>query len=257
MTRRGFTLMEVLLAIALSGALLSAMFAFLWDMLSTRERVISAAGQRRAAAVLVERLERDLVTCIAGDGVLGSGVTGDDHGITVLTRDVPVRLAMRGPEDGGILADLERSEYRFTPGNGTLAARRVLAFPGDRVGTRAAFEQLGTGIHLVRFRYHDGRGWRDEYDSRADGGLPVAVEVAVWFDAWAGAEIVEPGDELDDELDPGGRRTFDADAGFDEDAFAELSDLEDLGEPVPDRVRVILVPDAGDEPGAAAVEDEW
>jgi hypothetical protein len=246
--------MEVLLAIALSGALLAAMFAFLWDMLATRDRVLSAAEHRRAAAVLIERLERDLVTCIAGDDVLGAGVAGDDRSLVVLTRDVPVRLAGRGRDDGRILADLERTEYRFSPGAGTLEARRGLALPGARPD-RAPYERLGDDIHLVRFRYYDGRAWRDEYDSRADGGLPVAVEVAVWFDAWPGAEIVEP-DEEEDPDDPfagdlpaGGRRTFDAEAGFDESAFAEISDFEDLGEPVPDRVRVILVPDAAEEPG--------
>jgi len=255
MTRRGFTLLEVLLAIAISGALLAAMFAFLWDMLATRDRVLAAAEHRRAAAVLIERVERDLVTCIAGDDVLGAGVAGDDRSLTILARDVPVRLASRGRHDGRILADLERTEYRFTPGSGSLEVRRGLALPGERPD-RAAFEQLGEGIHLVRFRYYDGRTWQDEFDSRANGGLPVAVEVAVWFDAWPGAEIIEPeDDEDDDEPAPGGRRTFDPDAGFDESAFAEISDFENLGEPVPDRVRVILVPDAGEDPGASGVDD--
>ena len=52
MRRRGFTLLEVLISIALIMVLLGSMFAFLLDMLASRRRVVDytarqlAAGQR-------------------------------------------------------------------------------------------------------------------------------------------------------------------------------------------------------------------
>ena len=46
-TRRAFSLMELLVAIALVLALLGALFAFFWDMLSTREQVLEATSRQR------------------------------------------------------------------------------------------------------------------------------------------------------------------------------------------------------------------
>ena len=47
-TGRAFTLLELLLAIALITSLVAAMFAFMWDMLSTRTRIVEETTRRRA-----------------------------------------------------------------------------------------------------------------------------------------------------------------------------------------------------------------
>ena len=35
-------------------------------------------------------------------------------------------------------------------------------------------------LHL-EFRYFDGTEWLDEWDTEQEGGLPVAVEIAIWI----------------------------------------------------------------------------
>jgi hypothetical protein len=50
------------------------------------------------------------------------------------------------------------------------------------------------------------------------------------------------------------RRAFDADAGCDEQAFAESIDVEFFDEPTPDRIRVIIIPDADTGPAPSEVE---
>ncbi len=245
MTRRGLTLLELLLAIALLGGLLGSMFTFLHDLMSTRERALAASARQLAAATLIERIESDLLTCLVGDSVNGAGVEGDTERLAILCRRVPVHLAARGIDEA--LADLERTEYRFESGTGR--AGRIMAARRPPVEGAAAEEApLGT-VAKVRFRYRDATGWRETYDSLARNELPVAVEVAVWFDPWPGDAPAPDGTAATPE-----RLTFDASGAFDEEAVALATDLESTGEPQPDRVRVILIPDAapGDPYGADA-----
>ncbi len=254
MNRRGMTLLELIIAIALVAALFGALFTFLFDLLSARVRVLEHDGRQLAATTLIEALESDLAACIAGDPSHGAGVRGDETSLNILTRGTAAALADRGPDDPAVFGDLQRSEYRFDAGNGRLSATRAAA------GVSAAAsvpEDLGGMVHKLRFRYHDGQRWADSFDSIASGGLPVAVEVSIWFDPWPGspgtpggaggaaASAATQSDESDGPL----RRTFDADSGFDERAYALSSDL-DTTEPRPDRLRVIAILD----PGAGSAE---
>jgi hypothetical protein len=103
--------------------------------------------------------------------------------------------------------------------------------------------------YKVRFRYHDGDGWSDSFDSLAHNHLPVAVEVAVWYHPWPGdRQTPVSGDALGAESD---RLTFDTTGGFDDAAFARSSDMDSFDEPRPDRFRIITIPDASaDDPFA-------
>jgi prepilin-type N-terminal cleavage/methylation domain-containing protein len=233
-TRRAFTLLEVLVSIALISGLIVTLLTFHFDLLRTRRRLADESARQLAASTLIERLERDLTTGLAGDRAGGAGVAGDETTIAVLTRAVPAFEAWRGPDAAEAFADLERAEYRFRAGAGVLEARRaVIAANGAAPG---AFHEIGASIHRVRFRYHDGSAWRSSFDTLGAGALPAAVEVAVWF---------EPGpDETP--------RVEDEAAGLPapEDEFAspdELLPLDDAPLPPPDRIRVVVIPDADAE----------
>lgn len=244
--RRAFSLIELLVAIALILSLLGALFAFSWDMLATRRQVLEVTARQRAASILIEHLEHDLVHCVAGDERSGAGIAGDGTSIRVLTRGVPAWRVGTGAGSGASAAfgDLEQSAFAFDAGAGLITAGRAAA--GD---TAEATESLGGRVAKVRFRYHDGTAWRDTFDSLRAGALPSAVEVAIWFDPWPGemAPADEDPDEYADEDDGyfAERETFDAGAGFDEFEAAAGSDVELLDEPRPDRVRVIAIPDSG------------
>ena len=128
----------------------------------------------------------------------------------------------------------------------------------ERIGLRdpgcsdAETLALGGAVYKVRFWYHDATGWRDSFDSLAHDGLPAAVEIAVWFHPWPGEEREDPGAV---EYEMPERLTFDQGAGFDEAAYARESDLEFFDEPKPDRIRVIVIPDATADDPYAQPED--
>jgi prepilin-type N-terminal cleavage/methylation domain-containing protein len=242
---RAFTLIEVLVAIALVLALVGTMFGFLYDMLSSRRRALTFADNHSAAATLLERLEADLMCGLVGDRVSGAGIEGDEARLSVLTRGVAASLAERGAADPTVFGDLQVAEYRFRQERKRLEARRQPA--GDRNAEGTAFSSLGGELYKVRFRYHDGAAWRESFDSLDAGRLPAAVEVAVWFDAPYAEQMMSQGVPGRTEPARSGRLTFDDTGGFDERAYAELSDLDLEAELPPDRIRVIVIPDAGGE----------
>jgi hypothetical protein len=113
--------------------------------------------------------------------------------------------------------------------------------------------EVSDRIERMDFRYHDGEGWQESFDSLTAGGLPMAIEVSIWLvgvgeDA-APVEAVEDGEgrsvaEVFDELGESGGGGM---------GLPTLEDLrrasgdEDRVWGAPDRLRVFAVPDAGFE----------
>jgi type II secretory pathway component PulJ len=222
---RAFTLLEVLVAIALVVALVGALLGFFHDILTTRAIALEHALQQRAAATLVERLETDVVATLVGDVRSGAGVRGEATRLRLLTRGVMPQLASRGLDDPAPLGDLQIVEYLFNQAAHRLEARKSSASAGE---AESSFAPLGGEIAHVRFRYLDHRQWRETFDSLAAGHLPQAVEVAIWFNSWP-ADSSASGDE-----DSSDESSTD---------FAAKRASRRL--PQPDRLRVIMLPDGG------------
>ncbi len=243
MRQRGFTLLEVMIALGLILALLAVMFGFLSDVQGSRRRALAFTARQRAATTLIDHLERDLMTCVVEDDEGGAGVAGSERSLRILSRGVLIRSS---GEPNAAWRDMQISDYEFREGKGIVNMRRMAV--GE--GSGARFYPLGGRVGQVRFRYHDGNRWIDSYNSADQGHLPRAVEVAIWFNSPDShdSEMREEERLSDSGLQPE-RNTFDATAGFDEEAFALESDLKEFAEPSPDRIRVILIPDS-------EVEDE-
>lgn len=213
--RAAFTLVEVLAAIALLVLLATAVMSFLGVLRERQKTVGDAYERQRGLSLVMERLDSEVTTCFADDGEGHSGVEGSETGL---------KLGSRGVGIGSLGA----SEMQISS---TQMSRVELA--GEELRVTREEEAGGTpqllkvrGIGKVRFRYHDGRDWRTRFDSRATKGLPVAIEVSVWFaESLATSEENTAGNEFDE-------------PGSENDAEA-VSNLEIP----PDRVRVFVVPD--------------
>jgi prepilin-type N-terminal cleavage/methylation domain-containing protein len=222
--RAGFTLIEVLLAVILVLALTGGMFSYIWGLLASRDRLVTATDQQISTAALFEEVENDLSTTFAVDGAGEAGVEGTGSSLIVRARGVG-SLAGGGVSDFG---DLQGCEIKFDAQSQGLSARRLGR-------TADSFEVIASPVGRVRFRYFDGTQWKDSFNSARAGAPPVAVEVALWFDAVTANSADEGGDKG-------------AGKGSDkrEDKRADKKENpEGDGVPdrAPDRVRVMIVPD--------------
>ena len=266
MNRRGLGLFEVLVALGVVAALAIALGNFVGDLQGGRERLAAAMERRRAADNLFTTLEGALATTVVEDARLGSGVRGTAERLEVVARDVPAwRLGDLATREMA-LDDRQRIVVLGGFGGGEAAGRLRRTGPeGDRDSSLAA---------VVRFRYHDGTAWRAEFDSARHGAMPRLVEVNLW---WPRPGDFDERDDLENALEtldavgepdgPGFEDRLGED-GFDlvldpdldgGDAVATGIAREDLGGPtrVPDRVRVIAIPDAGPAPeGDDSIEIE-
>jgi prepilin-type N-terminal cleavage/methylation domain-containing protein len=171
---RAFSLLEVLLALALVALLSGGIFGFLWNLLDRRETLINATADAQSAGAFFEMLEGDISCAVAGDPVRGAGISGDDRSLRVLTRRV---WAPAGPDERAAAAgDLQRSEYTFVPSTGIIRLKR------STEGTSAAVEDIVCErVAAFRLRYFDGNTWVGTFDTLSKRDLPVAIEVAIWF----------------------------------------------------------------------------
>lgn len=220
MRRRAFSLVEMMVALLLVVMLAGAVYSFMWSVLDDRARLEKHAGREIGATRLFACIEDDLATCVARTDSGAAGIKGDASSISIAKRSV--RLDATGAE---ALGDATQSEYRFEATAGQVVARR------DGGG----YEPILTGVSRVRFRFRLGSEWVEQFDSVAAGGVPSAIEIALWFgepEATEKPAAVAP---------IGG----DGEAGAEPEQPEEREASDELLPP-PSRVTVIAIHDAGE-----------
>jgi type II secretory pathway component PulJ len=221
--RPAFTIVEVLLALSLIVVLAAAIGTFLWSLADRREAIATAVRHQRAGDVLLQRLEDDLLTAIAGhDG--GSGIKGSAMSLELLSRGVWLTPPTSDAGSASSIADLQRTVYSH--------AGSVITIQRSPIGgATTESDVLCDDVARLQFRYFDGSEWLDTFDAAQRNSLPVAIEVAVWFG---------PVPDVSGRAD--GRPPS-------ESPSLEQADREESAEadpqpwPAPDRLRVVVVPD--------------
>lgn len=247
-TRRGFTLIEVLIAIALVLALVGTMYGFLFNMLFSRARALEHARQQTAADVLIRLLDSDLISCVVGDQASGSGVSGDETHLRVLSRGVAASLAEHGADDPDVFGDLQRTEYRFDSQANRISLNRASVGHATPLAPSPEYPPLEGAIYKLRFRYYDGSTWRSSFDSLTEDHLPVAIEVAIWMRPLPGGstdqeDFTPPKQELDQPKASADRSAID-------DLSPATQPQSSQGDEIaPDRLRVFIIPDGGGDVG--------
>ncbi len=182
--RRGFTLIEVLVGIAIGGALLAALGVFTLNLTDTRARLAALTARVDSAEIVFSALDRALATAVVEDALLGPGVSGNESALRVVRSAVGL-----GGGREALFAETGVVEVRFASG-----AQRLEIV---RDGRTAA---LPAPVRAMRVRYLGERGWSDAFDSGESGGFPAGIEVSIWFGE-DGADGDEGGYEQDDGFD--------------------------------------------------------
>ena len=169
---RGFTILEVMLSLAILIALLVVMSNVVGGVAKSRQRTSEQSARNQGVTAAFEQLAAALDTCVASDGAMGSGIRGDLTSLRLVTSRVPARRLEPESNAGSPLADRDVIEFQID-GRDLVLWDRDLQRPSILV----------EDVTAVRFRYHDGENWLDNWDSSVRG-LPRAVELAVWTGSW-------------------------------------------------------------------------
>jgi prepilin-type N-terminal cleavage/methylation domain-containing protein len=159
MNRRGFTLLEVMLAITILMALLGVMSQFTWSLGQGQQRALDRLDRQAAIDAIIDRISLALDTGSAS-AVGEPGFHGEATSLQMyLSQDRPDSSHAKG-----------------------LGARRAIDIQFDQ---QQHTVQLSGGAMLplgdLRLRYHNGQQWQDSFDSIEEGGLPTAVLVEAWL----------------------------------------------------------------------------
>ena len=216
--RAAFTLVEVILAIAIATGILVVALSFYQQAAGLRGQILEASDRISAIRLLMDRLTTELRSTRAHDW---EGFTGDAASLRFVrtealspaawTRAQPctdLKLITYGVTTGldgtnTIITGITRAERSVIEPRQGRAATTLDAAPS----TNTVVEPLTDAIRFLHFRFWDGSAWLDSW---ADVVPPLAVEVSFGIEP-------QPDDALPEEypfevfrrvvLLPGGRES--------------------------------------------------
>lgn len=180
MTRRGFTLLETVVALACATIVLTALYGAVLRTTAAEQRATAHADRVAAARGALLILASELEAAPASDRVPEFRVTAADGAPWQSLRFV---TGARGPAVAA--DDLPVVEYRIVPDGAARGALVRVETP--RLGAPAASGEepppLVDAVRRLQIRCFDGRTWSSTWHETA---LPRAVEVALGVDDGAG-----------------------------------------------------------------------
>jgi prepilin-type N-terminal cleavage/methylation domain-containing protein len=196
--RRGFTLIEVLLAVVLSGVIAAAVFGTLAAGRDASRRGEILGELDRIARQALDRIVADVRFACKPSDLYDTGFVGTHAGeepeardtLDFVTAAVVPDPARFGPVDAPDadrprVIDLARVVYAIdvdgsTPESGLVRSVQFI-LPVVTVQTDRDFDRLEIAPEVVglRFRYLGGASWSDTWDSRQSALLPQMVEIGV------------------------------------------------------------------------------
>lgn len=199
--RRGFTLIEVLLAIVIVAGLLGVVLFFYQQASSLRAELLQEADRISAARLLMDRLTTELRVART-HSYFSTPLLGDASSIQFITVGLPAASAWAGdslgrasrPEtdlkyvrytaeqsgDGTNVIGIARSEEPLVEFQTAIDTSTIVSTTTSTNRTRATL--LTDQLHALRFRYWNGTAWQDSWNETR---LPAAVEVTVAREAIA------------------------------------------------------------------------
>ncbi|MDP2688987.1 MAG: prepilin-type N-terminal cleavage/methylation domain-containing protein [Deltaproteobacteria bacterium] len=170
----GFTLIEVLVAVALTAVLLTALYAAFFSIYRSTAGVREALTDYIDAGRFLDAFSRDIHSAymVPGDplSVFEGGVRGESSYVTFTAFTGP---ALRGP---GLAGGLIKVSYSVEDGKGSARVLREVTNP--YTGESYAYEVTGA-IRSFDVSYFNGADWVRAWDSALENSAPVAVRATV------------------------------------------------------------------------------
>lgn len=183
--RAGFTLLELLLAGAITAAIALTLYSALQVGFRARRSAHAQTAAAREAAAVLDLVEGQLQSLLPPTGVLSGAFIGYALGTSGAEADSIQFYALNSEVDAAADDPLREGIHqvelvlRQDIGTPTLV-RRVRRNLLATTAEEPAEETLSRRVTAFSARYYNGYSWQTEWDSaQMDNRLPMAVEVTV------------------------------------------------------------------------------
>lgn len=166
----GFTLLEVLVAIALASLLVSSLYGVFSVTSDAKQRVEKQAAALHLGRVLIARLNRELLGLTLENPKEQAALAGGQNSQGEAYLEL-ITTSSGGPQPG-----MRQVAYRL----GNDSAGQLTLWRAEKgMNSRAVAdeERLAQGIDQLTFNFFDGQNWRENWNSQNDG-RPLLVRAA-------------------------------------------------------------------------------
>jgi len=205
---RAFTLMEMMIAIMISGIALTAINSVLFGALHLRSRTIAITEQTLPIDMAVETMKRDL-RCIVPYNINTNtsattnlvGLFGTDALSVGLSQPLILELFTTTGMAGDTLpwGDVQKVDYWLQPSldrNGPPGRNLVRGITRNLLPITTELPEdkqvLLQDVQRVQFSYYDGTNWNEVWSTTLSN-IPVAIKASITFSPpQAGAVLIPP-----------------------------------------------------------------
>lgn len=178
----GFTLLEMLVAIALMALVAGSLYGGLYAGFKAHRSTAAALYPVRGASLTMDLLRQDFDAALRPTGVLSGAFSGlSGTGVDTLSFYSCANVA----GDRELASDVRRVDLAVEtpPGETQPVLMRRITANLMAISNPVVREQvLCRHVRTFHLRYFDGSLWQDNWDSAAQGDiLPLAVEVTLEF----------------------------------------------------------------------------
>jgi len=172
---RGFTLLEILLAIALSALLLVTVYSVYFSIARAVYATLESQELLETGRILLEMLKRD-IRGISGtrfplvstvEEINGKSVTN----VVFVTSAPSSTNPFRWNKVGYTLTQDRQGQWIFV--------KKAAKNPNDNLDEIGTVFEVSRLVNSFRMTFFDGTQWVDQWDSRSTGKLPKQIRISV------------------------------------------------------------------------------
>ncbi|GAB4523493.1 MAG: type II secretion system minor pseudopilin GspJ [Parvularculaceae bacterium] len=182
--KRGFTLVEMLIALLVFSIVSAAAIAVMRISIVSKERIDAASGRIGDIQIARSLMKADFAQAVSRPArdEFGNEEPAFAGGAPAVGGDALVALTRAGwinPGGAAARASLQRVEYVFRE---DVLIRRTRTYLDQGAGAAETETRLLDGLERVEFSFNIGPGeWSDEFRAAAVADFPRAVRLRSWF----------------------------------------------------------------------------
>ena len=175
--KRGFTLLEALLAVALSSLLLLVVYTTYFSIIRSIEAASEEQDILETGRILIEVIKQDLRGIMVSKDASFIGKLIEQEGEEPVSKLDFVTSSSMGSNPFGY-SEVGYYLVKDEAGKRFLLRREAREVKGDPTEGGVVYE-LSQMVESFKISFYDGSGWIDEWDSRSSGKLPSQVRISI------------------------------------------------------------------------------